>query len=64
MTIEELDQYRVGLFADRDTLPEALQYAYEIAKRSDSPPHVLAAVHVVLNTVIKQLTQEQEPVVQ
>lgn len=57
MTLEDLASLRVPLFADRETLTEALEYAY-----SFNDPAVTTAVHVVLNTLIKVLTEEQEPV--
>ena len=57
MTLEELQKYRVELFADRETLTEALEYAYSMRD-----PAVVTAVHIVLNTVIKQLTAAAEPV--
>lgn len=57
MTLEDLQKYRVELFADRETLTEALEYAYSMRD-----PAVVTAVHVVLNTVIKQLTPAPEAV--
>jgi hypothetical protein len=63
MTLEELSRYRLGLFADRATLDEALQYAHQLAAHTSDPQALITAVHVVLNTVIKVLTTEQETVI-
>lgn len=41
----------VGLFAQRETLNEALEYAYKLAEATENSMAVLTAVHVVLNTV-------------
>jgi hypothetical protein len=60
MTLNELKSYRVGLFADRSSLNEALDYATDIAKSTDAPAAVLTAVYVVLNTVIRNLEGEKE----
>ena len=57
MDIETLKAFRVPMFADRETLTEALEYAYSL-----QDPAVTTAVHVVLNTVINLLTREQETV--
>jgi hypothetical protein len=58
MTPEDLQQYRVDLFADRKTIEEALAYVYSMRD-----PAATTAAHVLLNTVIKVLTQAEEPVV-
>jgi hypothetical protein len=44
-----------GLFADRDNMKEAMEYAYDLANRTDNPAAVVTAIHVVLNTVAKQV---------
>ena len=51
---------RAGLFAERETLAEALEYAAKVAKASDSPPAVLTALHVVLNTVAAKINEIAE----
>ena len=58
MTLENLAQYRAPMFADRDSLADALEYAYSM-----QDPAVTTAVHVVLNTVIALLTQGENAVV-
>lgn len=60
MTLNELKAYRVGLFAARSSLTEALEYAMQVAKATDNPPAVLTAVYVVLNTAIAQLEQGEK----
>ena len=57
MTLEDLQNFHVPMFAERETMTEALEYAYSMRD-----PAVTTAVHVVLNTVIKQLTAAAEPV--
>ena len=57
-TIDDLSQYHIGLFSERDTLKEALEYAYMVARATDEPNAVITAVHVVLNTAIR-LAEEQ-----
>lgn len=59
MTTEELKSYRVGLFATRPTLGEALEYAIDLAQHTDAPQAVLTAVYVVLNTVIDEVSGEK-----
>ena len=58
MTPEQLKDFRLPMFSDRDTLAAALEYAYDM-----KDPAVTTAVHVVLNTVIKLLTANSEVVV-
>lgn len=43
---------KVGLFADRDTVAEALDYAHTVLKGN---PEGITALHVVLNTVADQI---------
>lgn len=43
------------LFATRDTITDAITYAYDIAKGSDNPAAVTTALHVVLNTIAQHL---------
>jgi hypothetical protein len=57
MTPEDLQSYRVDLFADRETIEEALAYVYSMRD-----PAATTAAHVLLNTVIKVLTPATEPV--
>ena len=59
MTLNELKKYRNGMFADRASLNEALDYALKVARASDSPIHVVTAIYVVLNTVINELEEAE-----
>ena len=43
------------LFAERDTIKDAYNYASSIAKATDNPAAVMTAVHVLLNTIAKEL---------
>jgi len=47
------------MFADRDTIDQALEYAYTIAKASENPAAVMTAVHVVINTICNELLKEE-----
>ena len=55
MNIQELRKHTSNLFADRETLAEALEYAQTVAKGSDNPMAVMTAVMVVLNTIANRL---------
>jgi hypothetical protein len=53
-TVADLcDAMRVGLFADRDTITQAWDFAYQIAQASPNPAHVMTAVGVMVNTIAK-----------
>lgn len=45
------------LMATRDTLQDAFDYAFEIAKASENPAAVMTAIFVVTNTIAKQLKE-------
>lgn len=45
----------VPLYAERNTIKEAYAYAAEIAKSTPNPAAVMTAIHVVLNTVAKEI---------
>jgi hypothetical protein len=49
-----------GFFADRDTLPEAFDYAYSVFKHTENPAAVMTALHVVLNTVAKEILKLED----
>ena len=49
-------EYRQGMYAHRETMDDALNYAYSIATASDNSAAVVTAVHVVLNTMIDLCT--------
>ena len=62
MTKEQLAaNTRCNLFASRDTLDEAFEYAHDILKGN---PQAMTAMYVVLNTVAKEILkiEEKEPV--
>jgi len=54
---EILDRIHTPLMADRDTIDEAFEYAFMVAKASDNPMAVMTAVYVVTNTIAKQLKE-------
>lgn len=43
------------MFAERETLKEAFSYAHELAKGSSDPAAVYTAMHVVVNTIAKEI---------
>lgn len=43
------------MFAERDNLRDAFKYAHELAKGSSDPASVYTALHVVVNTIAKQI---------
>jgi hypothetical protein len=46
------------LFASRDSIKEAIHYAYGIAKASENPAAITTALHVVLNTIAQHLEDQ------
>ena len=57
-TIELAKSIYNPLFADRETLKDAFDYAFKLAEHSGNAPAVLTAMFVVLNTVSKELRRE------
>lgn len=49
-----------GMFASRDTIDEAFEYAYSIARASDNTAAVMTAVQVVVNTIAEQMIKNEE----
>ena len=47
------------LFAERNTLKEAYDYAMEIAKASENPAAVTTAIHVMMNTIAKEIERTE-----
>lgn len=44
-----------GMFSDRATLKEAYEYAQWIADSSDNPAAVYTAIHVMMNTIAREV---------
>jgi len=58
MTLNEiLHDIHTPLFANRDTIDEAFEYALMVAKGTDHPMAVMTAVYVVTNSIAKQLKE-------
>lgn len=56
MTKQELiKQLRCSMFAKRDTLEEAYEYAWKVARGTDNEGAVMTAVQVVVNTIANEL---------
>ena len=49
-----------NMFASRDTIDEAFDYAYSIARASDNTAAVMTAVQVVVNTIAEQMIKHEE----
>lgn len=45
----------VPIYAERATIKEAYAYAMEVAKASDNPAAFTTALHVVINTIAKEI---------
>ena len=51
-----------NMFASRDTVKEAFDYAFDIAKASDNSSAVVTAVMVLANTIAKQIVANEKEV--
>jgi hypothetical protein len=61
MTPKELAKsVRNNIFASRDTFDEAMDYAYTVAKGTDSPAAVMTAVMVVVNTLARYIEETDQ----
>ena len=61
MTHSELaESLRCGMFADRETIREAYDYALQVAKASGSSPQVLTAIHVMMNTIANTIDEIED----
>jgi hypothetical protein len=58
--VELAESIRYRLFADRETVQEAFEYAEELAKGSKDPYTVWTAVMVVCNTISKQILANEK----
>lgn len=57
--LEFIAGLKCGMFADRETVGDAYEYAMEIAKATDNPAAVTTAIHVLLNTIVKTTMEIQ-----
>ena len=55
--IEFAKAVRNNMFATRDTLDEAYEYAHAIARGTDNPAAVMCAVQVIVNTMAKYVEE-------
>jgi len=53
--IENLNSLKQPMFASRDTIEEAYEYMYMVAKATDNPMAVVTACQVVVNTICNEL---------
>lgn len=58
--LELAKSLKSGIFASRDTIDEAYEYAYMIARASDSTIDVMTAIQVVVNTIANQIIKNEE----
>ena len=49
-----------NMFAERATVKEAYDYAFDIAQASDCSPAVITAIMVLTNTIAKQIIENEE----
>lgn len=52
---ELIKSLKQPMFASRDTIEDAYDYALMVAKATDNPAAVMAAVQVVVNTIANEL---------
>jgi hypothetical protein len=48
------------LFGERDSIEEAYKYITAMAQNSDEPIAMLTAVHVMMNTIAKQIEKMEQ----
>ena len=48
------------MFGERETLKEAYAYVTKLAQSSDEPIAMLTAVHVMMNTIAKQIEKMEQ----
>jgi len=54
---------RHGMFAELDTVNEALEYAYRVAKSCDDRElYILTAIHVLANTIANEIDRNNRMV--
>ncbi len=56
-TREYAAQLRNSLFATQDNIVDAYKYVEQVAHASDNPSAVYTAVHVLMNTIAKELVE-------
>lgn len=49
-----------GMFAKRDTVKDAYDYAFDIANASDNPSAVITAIMVLSNTIANQIIKNEQ----
>ena len=56
----DISKYKCGMVASRDTVDEAMSYAYKVLETMDPQDRIagMTALHVVLNTVIETIEKE------
>jgi len=57
--IEFASTLKNNMFASRDTVQEAFDYAFDVAKASDNNSAVITAVMVLANTIAKQIVKNE-----
>ena len=50
---------RNKMFSDRETIDEAFEYAYSVAKGTNHAGAVMTAVMVVVNTICKEIEKNE-----
>lgn len=55
MNKQLLQSLKQPMFASRDSIEEAYDYALMVAKATDNPGAVMTAIQVVVNTIVNEL---------
>ena len=53
-----------GMFADRESVREAFDYAFDVAQGSDNSAAMIAAIMVLSNTIANQIIKNEQETVQ
>ena len=59
-TVVNESQVRNSLFAERNDIVDAYKYVEQVANASNNPAAVYTAVHVLMNTIAKELLALEE----
>ena len=59
-TIELAKSLQNGMFADRETIQEAYDYAIALGKSRGCSPEMITAIQVVVNTIMNKIIEIEE----
>jgi hypothetical protein len=58
--IEFAKKIKQDIFATKESYGEAIEYAWSVAKGCNNPAAVITAVQVVVNTIAKQMLENEK----